>query len=86
MIFITKYYFKCFLPILFLSFIHNDIFAQQFNNWIFPSFNSITFNTNPISLINGGQITPITGYGASSISDKNGSLLFYSDGEKIYST
>lgn len=60
--------------------------AQQFNNWIFPDFNGITFNTNPISFINGGQISVTNGgyYSAGSISDRNGNLLFYSDGEKVW--
>ncbi len=59
--------------------------AQQFNNWIFHNYNGITFNTAPITFLAGGQITnTISSYSTASISDNNGQLLFYSDGERVW--
>ena len=58
--------------------------AQQFNNWIFHNNNGLNFNTTPPSFLAGGQITNISGYSTSTISDRNGNLLFYSDGEKVW--
>ncbi len=71
--------------ILFLSFIHKNTFAQQFNNWIFHNNNGITFNTNPPSFLGGGQIeNTLSSYSTASISDRNGNLIFYSDGERVW--
>jgi hypothetical protein len=58
--------------------------AQQFNNWIFPEFNGLTFNTNPISFFAEGQITSLAGFSTASISDSDGNLLFYSDGVRVW--
>ena len=82
---ITKYFFKYFLLILYYLFNVLAANAQQFNNWIFPDSNGLTFNTSPLSLLAGSQNTVLNGnQSAASISDKNGTLLFYSDGEKVW--
>ena len=83
---INKKIFKYILLVFSYIFIHQITKAQQFNNWIFPDFNGITFNTNPISFISGTQINGSSGsgYSAASISDKNGNLLFYTDGVKVW--
>ncbi len=65
----------------------NESNSQQFNNWYFPLQNGITFNTNPPSFLAGSQLgtTPFGGqFTCASISDKNGKLLFSSDGMKVW--
>jgi gliding motility-associated-like protein len=83
---INKYFSKYISLILLFNFINKYSNAQQFNNWFFPDFNGITFNINPPTNLAGGQIsqTASAGYTAACISDRNGSLLFYSDGEKVW--
>ena len=45
----------------------------------------MSFNTSPISFINGGQISTLNnGFSAASISDRNGNILFYSDGQRVW--
>jgi gliding motility-associated-like protein len=62
--------------------------AQQFNSWIFHNNNGLNFNTSPPSFLAGGQISlnfpTQSEYSTSSISDNNGNLLFYSDGERVW--
>ncbi len=82
---INKYFFKKLFVILILICTYKHSSSQQLNNWVFPDFNGITFNTNPISFISGGQITTLNnGFSTSSISDRNGNLLFYSDGQRVW--
>jgi hypothetical protein len=51
----------------------------------FHNYNGITFNTIPPTFLAGGQITnTLSGYSTASISDNNGQLLFYSDGERVW--
>lgn len=60
-----------------------SIFAQgEANNWYFGRNAGITFNTNPPSAVNNGQLS--TNEGCSSISDVNGNLLMYTDGRTIW--
>jgi gliding motility-associated-like protein len=58
--------------------------SQQFNNWYFPSKAGITFNTNPPTPLFDGLITSSYGFSCASISDKNGMLLFYTDGVNVW--
>lgn len=58
------------------------VFGQQFNNWYFPSNAGITFNTSPPSPLYGGMIQ--VGTGSTAMSDKNGNLLFYSNGTTVW--
>jgi hypothetical protein len=70
---------------MFLLINSNNLFAQkEFSNWIFGRNAGISFNTpdlKPIN-INGSQLN--TWEGCSSVSDKYGKLLFYSDGTKVW--
>lgn len=62
----------------------NLIAKNQYNNWFFGFNAAITFNTkdgNPKSL---DSSLIYTLEGSSSISDKNGNLLFYTDGQTIW--
>ncbi|MGC4038693.1 MAG: gliding motility-associated C-terminal domain-containing protein [Chitinophagaceae bacterium] len=64
-------------------FCKNPTFAQpQTNNWFFGDYNGLRFATgNPVT-IQGGQNLAMEG--ASAISDKNGNLLFYTDGVTVW--
>lgn len=56
--------------------------GKEANNWVFPFFAGITFNTIQPTAIDGTMIN--NGLGSASISDKNGNLQFYTNGEKIW--
>jgi gliding motility-associated-like protein len=82
---ITKYLFKYFFLILISCIIYKKTNAQQFNNWVFLNNNGLSFNTNPPSFFGGGQMSNLLGgYSCASISNANGQLLFYSDGERVW--
>jgi len=52
------------------------------NNWYFGNFAGCTFNFGaPVALTN-GQLSTIEG--SATMSDKNGNLMFYSDGMKVW--
>lgn len=59
----------------------NKSFSQQFNNWYFPAFAGVTFNTNPPTFLPNGQLNS---NGCSAISDINGNLLFYTSGTDVW--
>jgi gliding motility-associated-like protein len=61
----------------------NILFSQsQTNNWFFTGNNGLNFSSgNPVN-ITGGQIVVMEG--ASAVSDKNGQLLFYTDGITVW--
>jgi hypothetical protein len=63
---------------------HNLFSQKEFTNWIFGRNAGISFNTPDLKTINinGSQLN--TWEGCSSVSDKNGNLLFYSDGTKVW--
>ncbi len=76
---------RIFFCLIFYFFCIKKLNAQQSNNWVFPNNNGITFSTNPPSFLAGGQIVnPPSSASAASISDRNGNLLFYSDGERVW--
>lgn len=71
--------------LLFLSFFPSIfLFAQKAGNiWYFGQHAGLDFNTNPPSALSNGQI--VTFEGCSSIADPiTGSLLFYTDGIKVW--
>ena len=74
-----------FYPLLFLIILSLHAFPQgQTNNWYFGSFAGVTFNGGaPVALTNGALTTP---EGCATISDKNGNLLFYTDGIKVWNS
>lgn len=82
--------FKCnFIILSCMCFISHPSFSQkQGNTWYFGDKAGVNFNTNPPTALTDGQtyFTPPLGWneGTSSISDVNGVLLFYSNGEKIW--
>ncbi|MFK8103953.1 MAG: gliding motility-associated C-terminal domain-containing protein [Saprospiraceae bacterium] len=82
--------FRCFsfhikyLAFLILLLSQNTIIKAQgeTNNWYFGTNAGLDFNTNPPTVLtNGALIAP---EGVASISNQNGQLLFYTDGEVIY--
>ena len=71
------------LCLILMCFITKKMNAQQFNNWYFPNNNGISFNAIPPSIIT----TSIIGsdyFSCAAISDRNGNLLFYSNGRKVW--
>ena len=70
-------------PFLFLLLLNHVLFAQgQANTWYFGANAGLDFNSgSPVALTN-GVLT--TNEGCASISDKNGNLLFYSDGIRVW--
>lgn len=58
-------------------------FAQgEANNWYFGEFSGLSFNSGAPVLLSDGNLSTIEG--CSSFSDKDGNLLFYSDGTKVW--
>ena len=70
------------LLLFFLTMIGVVIAQNEMNNWYFGYGGGITFNTTPPSALTNGQLNQSEG--CASISDKNGNLLFYTSGTKIY--
>lgn len=71
------------LLLLLTLLISSQLLAQgEANNWYFGRNAGITFNTNPPSALNNGELN--TTEGCSSISDTGGNLLFYTDGRTIW--
>ncbi len=61
----------------------------QFNNWYFARVNAITFNRlPPVNLSDGAKDSSFTYVsfleGCATVSDRNGHLLFYTDGQHIF--
>jgi hypothetical protein len=71
--------------ILLLLFSCFELFSQKyFNNWYFGSHSGISFNTKtgePEVLLDGAMLTY---EGCSTISDREGNLLFYTDGVTVW--
>src|SRR4051812_35350985 len=68
----------------FLIFLFSVLFSpgqKQANNWLFGSSQGLNFNTTPPSFIS-GNMTTIGGWSA--ISDEDGSLLFFTNGQTIW--
>lgn len=73
---------KNFISILLLFCALNVLAQGEANNWFFGKNAGINFNSgNPIA-ISGSNLN--TNEGCSSFSDKNGNLLFYSDGTTVW--
>ena len=72
---------KVILSILLLSF-WGALAQGEANNWYFGFNAGISFNTNPPTALSNGQLS--TNEGCSSISDINGNLLMYTDGQTIW--
>ena len=72
---------KVIISIFLLSF-WGALAQGEANNWYFGFNAGITFNTNPPTALSNGQLS--TNEGCSSISDINGNLLMYTDGQTIW--
>lgn len=70
-----------FFILFFLFGIENASAQAQAKNWLFGNAVGLVFNTSSISLTSGAITTTL---GCSSISDNQGNLLFYSDGQTVY--
>ena len=71
---------------LLLCLVGNDGFGQnQANNWYFsPDYAGVSFNTgNPVTLLNSAMHFYSDG-GSACVSDTNGNILFYTEGETIW--
>ncbi|MFM9944638.1 MAG: gliding motility-associated C-terminal domain-containing protein [Bacteroidia bacterium] len=64
----------------FLSFY--SLSQKEANNWYFGNKAGITFNTAKVSTLTNGKLS--TSEGCATISDKNGDLLFYTDGISVW--
>jgi len=73
---------KSAFTLLIVSFITSLYGQNPAVNWYFGWNAGITFNTNPPSLLSGGQTHVYEG--CSSISDAFGNLLFYSEGQSVW--
>ncbi len=62
---------------------HLPVFSQgEFNNWYFGATAAITFNTSPPTNIPSTQMGSVTS--SVSVSDSNGLVLFYANGQYVY--
>lgn len=76
-------YFKFNLLCILLSLFSHFSFSQnQNNNWYFGDYAGLTFTSGSPVAVTTGQL--FTNEGCSTISDNTGSLLFYSDGQKVW--
>jgi hypothetical protein len=58
--------------------------GKEYFNWYFGGLAAITFNTPNLEPISIGQSKMMQLEGSASISDKNGNLLFYTDGVNVW--
>lgn len=58
--------------------------GKEYFNWYFGEGASITFDTYNFEPLNVGQSSMFTLEGCASISDKEGNLLFYTDGTRVW--
>lgn len=73
-------YLKQLFAFLLCFFLHLISYAQkEANNWYFGLGAGISFNSNPPLALSNGQTDGLHGF--ASMSDKNGNLLFYTNGE-----
>jgi WD40 repeat protein len=74
---------KSLMVLLALLVYQPNCFSQLENNiWYFGANAGLDFSTNPPLLLTNGQLS--TGEGCATVSSANGSLLFYSDGVRLW--
>src|SRR5688572_8143282 len=78
---LTRPYYTLILSVIF-TLLSPLVFSQQGNIWYFGYNSGLTFNTNPPSVLNDGQL--FTDEGCAVMNDFNGQLLFYTDGSKVW--
>ena len=78
----VNYFLKKILVFLFFIGFSGTILAQiETNNWYFGKNAGINFNNNQVTLLTDGLMN--THAGCSSFSDKDGALLFYTNGQTV---
>ena len=75
---------KNFLPLFLIFFTLNTFSQKEANFWYFGENAGLDFSTNPPTALTDGKINTLEG--CSTFSDKEGNLLFYSDGSTIYTS
>ncbi|MBC7487217.1 MAG: T9SS type A sorting domain-containing protein [Cytophagaceae bacterium] len=77
---------KAVLVLFILLFLTNAYSQNQANVWYFGDGAGLNFNSNPPAQLEDGNagLLTFTGEGVGSISDANGNLLFYTNGNIIY--
>ena len=73
---------KKLLVIVFLFLLINTLAQKQANIWYFGRNAGLDFSTNPPTALTNGSLSTLEG--CSTFSDKNGNLLFYSDGTTVW--
>src|SRR2546423_2172968 len=66
------------IVLLIIMILSDDIQSQRANNWYFGANAGLSFSTSPPTALTNGAIN--TTDNSSAISDKNGNLLFYTEG------
>jgi len=72
---LTLFFFLCVTMLSVLS-------QGEGNNWYFGYFAGLNFSTDPPTILTDGHLT--TGEGSASVSGKDGSLAFYTDGKFVW--
>lgn len=67
------------LSFFFLIYVYSQ---KEGNIWYFGNNAGVSFNTSPPTALTNGKLSQREG--CSSVCDKNGNLLFYTDGQKVY--
>lgn len=75
---------KIYTTILFLIFATFLFSQKETNNWVFGLNNWLDFNTDPVTVHDNFDVNINTIRGTISVSDKEGNLLFYSNGRKVF--
>ena len=73
---------KVFSVNILLLFSLNAYSQKEVNNWYFGTYAGITFNGSTLQALTNGKLN--TSEGCATISDKNGKLLFYTDGISVW--
>ena len=79
----NQYKFKLLLVVVVLMWNAKALYAQlEANNWYFGNYAGVSFSSGePIALLDGALSTR---EGCATISDTNGNLLFYTDGQTVW--
>jgi gliding motility-associated-like protein len=81
---VNKYKYYSILIMGLLIYSHQELFAQlEAKNWYFGNYCSIKFENNIPIVVNDSKMKAM--FGSATISDKNGKLLFYTNGYTIWS-
>lgn len=76
-----RYLKQIFLPLGVLLCVY-PVYSQYDHYWYFGNNAGLNFNTNPPGILTNGQLQSYES--GSAISDANGNLLFYSNGERVW--